>query len=183
MATQRSIKEKNTNQPSQDTKSLGSYYEVVDFANDPIIHLFYAHIRAGLNAFQNDVTGNPDAAIRKYKFMLRLGETLLGEKFGFDFVKFRRELEQRKDLSEGEKLMEEMKQISRLLENRVRKVEIVLHFAKSDVMDFAKELLKQDEKADELDEELSGAEEEVVIKEEEVLDTLNEDEEVSVEAK
>lgn len=172
-----------------ESKSLGSYFEIVDFSQDPIVHLFYAHIRAGLAAFQGDITGNPDAAISKYKFMLRLGETLLGEKFGFDFIQFRRDLDQRTDLSEGEKLMEEVKQVSRLLENRVRKIEIVLHFSKADVMDFAKELLAKDAAADEEDEELAGADEEIILTEKDVLDSLGRpedsegaDEEIEVDA-
>lgn len=118
-------------------KSLGQYQEVIDFARDPLIHLFYAHIRAGLNAFAQE-NQRPEEALLKYKYMLRLGEAYIGTKYGVDFVKVRQDIAKETD-DESERLLREVEKIAELLDRGTRNVEVVLYLTKQDVLDFYRE--------------------------------------------
>lgn len=142
----------------EDQKGLGTYREVVDFAKDPLIHMFYAHLRAGLQAFSTEGQ-NPEQALMKYKYMLRLAESYLGAKYGFDFVEFRRQLVEEYD-DEAERLLAEVQKVAELMEQSTRTVEIVLRLRRRENLEFLeeqKELEKEPE--DEGDSDGKNAEE------------------------
>jgi len=178
MSSKKEMREQSKAQVEQ--RVLGNYYEIVDFANDPIMNVFYSHVKAALLAFANDQSGNEKVAINKYLFLFRRGAALLFRKFGLDYVEWKKQLD-REDLSEGEKLLKEMEKIAELLEQRARKIQIVLRFTKKGVIDFAREMIEEDKEADKIDEEMLKDEEEVVLSEEDVLEVLEESAEEEVE--
>jgi len=109
-------------------KKIGEFIEKVNFAEDPNIYLFYKHILSGLQAFSNPQQPTEES-FAKYKIMLRIAEGFLSAKFGVDFNKIREELRKKYD-NEAEQLAAEIQEIAKLLDTRMRKVEIVLRFKK-----------------------------------------------------
>jgi len=122
-------------------KTLGSYNEVIDFAKDPLMHMFYAHIRSGLKAFSQEGQDS-EQALLKYKYMLRLAEAFLGEKYGEDFVEIRKNIAQEVE-DDAERLLREVQKVAELLEKGTRRVEVVLYLAKKDILDFHREQQKE----------------------------------------
>jgi len=119
-------------------KVVGTYREAVDFAKDPLIHLFYGHIRAGLLAFTQP-NQTPADALLKYKYMLRLAEAYLGAKYDFDFAEFRRKLENEIE-DEGERLLKEVEKVAELLDTgSVRVVEIALRLRRREILNWYRE--------------------------------------------
>jgi len=122
------MKKPKTNKEEFIEKELGEYQEIVDFAKDPIIHMFYQHIRAGLMSYSNP-NQSAEERFNSYLQMLRIAEALLGQKFGFDFVQFRKEIKN-KHSDKTNQLLEEIKKLAELLDSRTRKINISIVFRK-----------------------------------------------------
>ncbi len=110
-------------------KQLGEYQEIIDFAKDPIIHLFYQHIKAGLMSYSNPNQSSEDR-FNSYLQMLRIAEALLGQKFNFDFVDFRKKIKN-KHADKTDQLLKEIKKVAELLDSRTRKINISIVFRKT----------------------------------------------------
>lgn len=111
----------------KDSKSIGDFTEKIDFSNDPNMYLFYKHMAAGLLSFTQQGQ-TPENSISRYKSMLRVAEGFIGGKFGVDFIKLRKDLES-EGYSEADILLKEIEVISFLLNQRSRKVNIILDFS------------------------------------------------------
>jgi hypothetical protein len=106
-------------------KDLGEYREIIDFANNPNVYMFYKHINAGLSAFTN-MQQTTDESINKFLFMLRIAEIYLAQEYEFNFANFRKELQG----TETEKIQEEIKKIAELLSQTQVKKKIILRIYK-----------------------------------------------------
>jgi len=110
--------------PQQQKKTIGEFYERIDFSNDPNIFLFYKHILTGLTSFANPQQ-TAEESFAKYKVMLRIAEGFISEKFNVDFNEVRKQIAEETD-DDSERLSKEVMYIAKLLDSSVRKVEIQL---------------------------------------------------------
>lgn len=122
------MKQKTKNIKETIEKNLGEYQEIIDFSKDPIIHMFYQHIKAGLMSYSNP-NQSTEERFNSYLQMLRIAEALLGQKFGFDFVQFRKEIKKEHN-DKTDQLLEEIKKVAELLDSKTRKINISIYFKK-----------------------------------------------------